>query len=244
MLKIKRKLFILPVEQVYFQESKCDNRYEPKLINYIHVVKPSRKLQGKKTLHINLSEEERTPINRMSEQLKILLDKVKEEKWDISRSTHPTDQEIEEFQQFYNLNAKQNDIRKMNNFDVETLKLLRDQGGLVLTKLENEQKRPICFRIYVVGQNMVMALYNDGQDPQCNTKSENANHLLCWENMKYFGEQGYLIYDFGDATHLRELQEKFGGKVVTVFSGCITKSLFSQFLLHLNLKGMKKRLSF
>lgn len=244
MLKIQRKLFTLPFNQVYFQELKCDSRYEPKLINYIHVVKPSRKLQSKKALHIKLSREEHNLIDRMSEQLMIRLNRVREEKWDISRSTHPTDQEIKEFQQFYNLIAKQNDIRKMNKFDVETLKLLRDEGALVLTKLENEQKKTIYFRIYVVGQDMVMALYNDVPNLQNNTVNESANHFLCWENMKYFGAQGFLIYDFGDTRHLKELQESFGGKVVTVFSGCITKSLISQLLLQFNLKGLKKRLSF
>lgn len=36
----------------------------------------------------------------MSDQLRVRLNTVKEEKWDISKSTHPTDQEIEEFQHF------------------------------------------------------------------------------------------------------------------------------------------------
>lgn len=55
--------------------------------------------------------------------------------------------------------------------------------------------------------------------------------------MKYFGAHGYLIYDFGDTWRLKELQESFGGKVVTVFSECITKSLISQLLLQFDLKG-------
>lgn len=243
MLKINRKLFALPFKQVYFQELKCDSRYEPKFISYTHVLKPSRKLQGKKTLHIDLSQEELTLFNRMSDQLIILLNGMTRENWSISRLNHPTDQDIEDFQQFYNLNAKQKDHRKLDKFDVQTLKLIRDQGGLVITKLVNAQKESVCYRIYVVGQEMVMSLYNDGQESLNHLINQSVNYFLCWDNMKYFREQGYLIYDFGDTKNLNELQENFGGKMVTVFSGYITKSLFSQLLLQFNLKGLKKRQS-
>ncbi|WP_404427083.1 hypothetical protein LG296_14670 [Ureibacillus chungkukjangi] len=247
MLQISRKLFALPLNQVYFQELKCDSRYEPKLISYTHVLKPSRKLQGKSTLHINLTLDEPTLFYRLSEKVINLLDEIHEESWTISRINNPTDQDIEEYHQFYNLNSRQKDARKLNKYDIQTLKLLRDQGGLVITKIENEQKAVIYYRIYAVGLEMVMELYSEGQGVFNDRIEQCANYFLCWQNIKYFSKQGYQIYDFGDIkdlTLLEELKEGFGGKLVTVFSGYISKSPFSQLLLQFNLKGLKKRLSY
>ncbi|MFC7687919.1 hypothetical protein [Ureibacillus sp. GCM10028918] len=247
MLQISRKLFALPINQVYFKESKCDSRFDPKIICYTHVLKPSRKLQGQKTLHIDLRQDETTLNYKMSDKVIPLLDDMQDEDWKISRWDHPTDKDIEAYQQFYNLNAKQKDIRKLDKYDVQTLKLLRDQGGLLITKIENEQKAFISYGIYAVGEEMVMALYNDGQGLINDKFEQSVNYFLCLENIKYFGEQGYRIYDFGDIkdlTILEQLNEHFGGKLVTVFSGYITKSPFSQMLLQLNLKGLKKRLSY
>lgn len=247
MLQIKRKLFALPFNQVYFQELKCESRYEPEIIYYTHVLKPSRKLQGQKTLHINLKQDELTLFNKMSDKAITILHENKEENWTISRLEHPTDKEIEGFQHFYNVNARKKNGRKLTNFDVQTLKLLRDQNGLVITKMENEQKESICYRIYAVGEEMVMALYTDEQESLNDQIKQNANYLLCWENMKHFGKQGYQIYDFGDikdVTILEDLKEYFGGNLVTVFSGYISKSLLSQILLQFKFKGLKKRLSY
>lgn len=112
MLQISRKLFALPLNQVYFQELKCDSRYEPKLISYTHVLKPSRKLQGKSTLHINLTLDEPTLFYRLSEKVINLLDEIHEENWTISRINSPTDQDIEEYHQFYNLNSRQKGCSK------------------------------------------------------------------------------------------------------------------------------------
>jgi len=246
MLQISRKLFSLPLNQVYFQEMKCDCRYEPKLVCYTHALKPRRKLQGKKALHMKLTQDDSTWFYRMSDEIITLMEENRFEQWTITRLHHPTNQDIKEFQEIYNLNAKQKRSRRLNKFDVQTLQLLRDQGGLVITRLENESKEFAYFRIYVVGKKMVMALYDEGQALQSEKISRSANYFLCLENMKHFGSLGYQIYDFGDikdSTRLKELKENFGGELVTVFSGYRSKSPFSELLLQFNLKNLKKRLS-
>jgi len=246
MLQISRKLFALPFNQVYFQELKRESiRYEPKVICYTHVLKPSRKLQGQQALHIDLKKGEQ--FYGVSDTLLTLLMNEQTEKWTISRFHHPTDQQIEDFQQFYNLYAKQKDSGKLNKFDAQTLKLLRDQGGLLMTKVESEQQEAIGYRVYVVGEEMVMALYSAERALPNESIKLSPNYFLCWENMKYFSKQSYQLYDFGDikdSTVLQELKENFGGKLVTVFSGYISNSLVSQMLLQFNLKGLKKKLSY
>ncbi|MDI7743679.1 hypothetical protein QMK38_16875 [Lysinibacillus fusiformis] len=241
MLQISRKVFNVPFNQVYFQEAKYESRYEPEIVYYTHVLKPSRKLQGQITLHIDLRNE---PV---LDNLMNVLEGKQIENWMISRFDSPTDQEIEEFQGFYNKSAKGKNTRTITQFDVQTLKLLRDQGGLVMTKIENEQMESICYRVYVVGKEIVMAIFNDGQGLQNDQIKQSANYLLCWENMKHFGNKGIKIYDFGDIkdlTFLEKLKHNFGGQMVTVFSGYKSNSLFSQMLLQFNFKRFKKRLSF
>lgn len=58
MLQISRKYFALPFHHVYFQDKKYDSRFDPKLIRYTHLLKPTRQLQGQKTVHIHLQKEE------------------------------------------------------------------------------------------------------------------------------------------------------------------------------------------
>lgn len=242
MLQIRRKMFALPFNQVYFQELKSDGRYEPEIICYTHLLKPSRKLKGQITLHIDLKQDEFTLFNSMSYKVINVLKECQHENLLISRVSEPTDGEIDEFQKFHNLNGRGKNILKISNFDVQTMKLLRDQNGLVMTKVENGQGEPMCYRMYVVGKETVMALFNDEQALHHDKTLQNVNYLLCWENVKYFCKLGYKIYDFGDFKNLpllEELKENFGGKLVTVFSGYVSKSTFRTILLQLNLKGKK-----
>jgi hypothetical protein len=244
MLQISRKLFAIPINQVYFQELKNDSRYEPKIIRYTHLLKPSRQLQSQQTIHIDLRQEEGTLLNRISDKVISLMEDIQVEKWNISRLDHPTNQEIYQFQQFYNLYAKQKKVRKLNKFDIQTLQLLRDKGGLVITKLMNEKNETLWFRIYVVSDEIVMALYNDGQDLLNTKKYQCADYFLSRENMKYFKKAGYKIYDFGnirDTTILEDLMKDYGGEIVTVYSGYISKSFLSQMLVQLNFKLLERK---
>ena len=83
-----------------------------------------------------------------------------------------------------------------------------------------------------------MSLYTTGQSLQEENEAfKNAYYYLCWENMKRFQRLGYKVYDFGDLRDislLKDLNENFGGNVVNVYSGYITKSRFSNILLQIN----------
>ncbi|RHW36761.1 hypothetical protein D1B33_10245 [Lysinibacillus yapensis] len=241
MLQINRKLFALPVNIVYFKPLKSDSRFEPKIVQYTHILKPSRQLKGQKTVHINLKQDENTLLHGMSKQVINLLDQNRISSWKITRLHHPKREELLEFQQIYNRFAKGENDRKLTKSDIQTLQLLQEQGGLVITKLENEEAETICTRIYAVSDEVVMVLYHSGQEIMSEQMNKGANYFLCWENIRYFRTLGYQIYDFGDiknSNELEEIKENFGGKTVTVFSGYVTKSLFGNLMLHLNRRGL------
>lgn len=236
MLQIRRKLFALPLNQVYFQRYKGASRYEPRIVRYTHCLKPSRQLEGKKTVHINLKQDEQTLLHSMSHRVIRLLEEANIASWRISRSEKPTREELKEFQQFYNRTAKNAKTIKLTKFDIQTLQLLQEQGALVLTKLENEQGEMICCRAYVVSEEVVMALYQSGHVLLDEQMNKCADYFLCWENIRYFSYLGFKTYDFGqlnEGAELEEIRQNFGGKTVTVFSGYVTKSLLSTILFFL-----------
>lgn len=234
MLQISRKYFALQLNHVYFQELKDDSRFDPKLIRYTHLLKPSRQLQGQKTVHIDLQKDEQRLLNSMSTDIQNEVQDMQEKNWNISIIDNVKDSDIHDFKQFYNLNRKKEGGRKINNFDIQTLKLLRDKGGLHITKLENERNETICYRVYVINGEMAMSLYDCSQ---ARRTDDYANAFLIWENIKHFRRLGYKVFDFGDIKGEKQLQQlkvNYGGTIVTVFSGFISKTFISAMLLQLH----------
>lgn len=240
MLQISRKYFALPFHHVYFQEVKCDSRFDPKLIRYTHLLKPTRQLQGQKTVHIHLQKEEKILLNSLSTNLRKGIQEIQEKNWNVVIVDKVMDEEIHDFIQFYNLNRKRDKRSKLNRFDMQTLKLLRDKGGLLISKLMNERYETICYRVYVINGEMAMSLYDCSIEGRV---KDFANAFLIWENIKYFRRLGYKIYDFGDIkaeSQLERLKENYGGTIEIVFSGIISKSFISNMILQFRWwRGMK-----
>lgn len=240
MLQISRKYFALPFHHVYFQDKKYDSRFDPKLIRYTHLLKPTRQLQGQKTVHIHLQKEEKILLNSLSTHFRKGIQEIQEKSWNVVIVDKVMDQEIHDFIQFYNSNRKRDKRRKLNRFDMQTLKLLREKGGLLISRLMDDRNETICYRAYVINGEMAMSLYD------CNIEGrveDFGNAFLIWENIKYFRRLGYKIYDFGDIkeeSQLEHLKENYGGTIETVFSGVISKSFISNMLLQFRWwRGMK-----
>lgn len=238
MLQISRKFLALPFNEVFFHELKSESRYAPKVISYTHRLKPSRQLQKQETIHIDLRKSEQLLLEEMSSTIKNIIESSKTNDWCSSIIEQPTDDQIIEFQRFYNAYAVQNKIQKINRYALQTLMLLRDKGGLKITKVTDEHQTILCYRVYAVGGQNVMSLYTTGQSlREENEVYRNAYYYLCWENINQFRSLGYKVYDFGrlsDYNLLKDLNENFGGNVVNVYSGYIAKSRLSNILLQIN----------
>lgn len=238
MLQISRKFLALPFNQVFFHELKSESRYVPKVISYTHRLKPSRQLQKQQTIHIDLRKNEQHLFEEMSSTIKTIIQSNETKDWNISIIQQPSNEQLIEFQHFYNLHAVKNKLQKINRSVLQTLMLLREKGGLILTNVKNGNDDPLCYRIYAVDGQNVMTLYTTGQSLQTEDAAfRNAYYYLCWENMKQFRSLGYKLYDFGnlkDVNLLNEINESFGGNIVNVFSGYITKSRLSNILLQIN----------
>ena len=241
MLQIKRKILAFPIQQNFFQNIKSNRRSEPKIIGYIHVLKPTRKLNKLQTVHLDLNQEETSLFNGLSETLQKMIVDANYRNWATVIIDNPSDEEILAFQYFYNEHAKGQYKRKLTKINIETLKLLRNKGAIRVAKLEDAEQNTLCYRIDVVSNELAMSLY------ECENYDviyQSANEYLCWNSLIYLRNEGLKIYDFGDMEDLQSLEwrkEQFGGKVATVFSGYISRTLLSHFLLLINRLSSNKR---
>ena len=231
----------LEIEHIYFADE-CNNVGEQgKLVCYTQTKRPEKQLEGHTTLQIVLQQDESVLLEDLSKMNRYMLRRAKKEPYEVIVKENPTDLELKEFQQFYNEFAKMKDTNRVRKFHMQTLKLLREKGALVYTKLENDQGDALCYRIYIVNDDMVLNLYTGTaawikDRPDLKQQIRFANRYLLWENVMMFRSRGYATYDFGALTSVEEIKEfklGFGGQEVDVYFGYLTDSTLGNLLLRL-----------
>ncbi|KGR78203.1 hypothetical protein [Ureibacillus manganicus] len=232
MLQINRNFLTIPTNDIYFENKRVKSRYKAKVSCYTHRLKPSRRLQSKRTVHVDLQQDEATFLNNLPNGTKDILFEYNIDKYKIIPIKNPSDEQIRDFQRFYNENINTS-IDKINRSKFQSLLLLRDQDALIVTKIENDTNETLGYRVYVAdGQNtLLLYVANINLD-----ESNKSNLLLCWENMKMFRNLGFSVYDFGgvDLESSIRCSSYFGGSEVTVFSGYIAKSFVFRMVAKLN----------
>ncbi len=239
MLQINRNYLSIPTNEIYFDNKRIQSRYKAKISWYTHRLKPSRRLQSKRTIQIDLQENETIFINNLPENTKEILFENNDEKFKIIPFMNPIDEQLNEFQRFYNENLQYGE--KINRSKFQSLLLLRNSQAMILTRIENSSHKILGYRLYVVdGQNALLLYVSIANEL---VSSRRANLLLCWEDINMFRRIGYEIYDFGNVDTELPLRcnEYFGGKEVTVFSGYIAKSFTSKLIAKMNQWGEKKK---
>lgn len=231
----------LEIEHIYFADE-CNNVGEQgKLVCYTQTKRPEKQLEGHTTLQIVLQQDESVLLADLSKMNRYMLRRAKKEPYEVIVKENPTDLELKEFQQFYNEFAKMKDTNRVRKFHMQTLKLLREKGALVYTKLQNDQGHALCYRIYIVNDDMVLNLYTGTaawikDRPDLKQQIRFANRYLLWENVMMFRSRGYATYDFGALTSVEEIKEfklGFGGQEVDVYFGYLTDSTLGNLILRL-----------
>ena len=231
----------MEMEHIYFADE-CNYVGEKgKLVCYTQTKRPEKHLEGHTTLQIVLQQDESVLLADLSKMNRYMLRRAKKEPYEVIVKENPTDLELKEFQQFYNEFAKMKDTNRVRKFHMQTLKLLREKGALVYTKLQNDQGDALCYRIYIVNDDMVLNLYTGTaawikDRPDLKQQIRFANRYLLWENVMMFRSRGYATYDFGALTSVEEIKEfklGFGGQEVDVYFGYLTDSTLGNLLLRL-----------
>lgn len=237
-ISFKRKLF-LRIAEVYFADDYIDNI--PKCDVTIYFYTPKYRDGCKKiyTLHIDLSKIIEQLFSEIRYSTKRKIKQAEKERLQVFLNNEPTDEDIKEFSDFYNIFAKSKNLSKCS---ISKLKALREVNALVISVIKDEFNNPLCYHASIVDGIRVTGLYSashhmlPSQEDNRNLIGK-ANRYLDWFQIKYFKERGYSIYDFGGLSlnekdkalqNIDNYKRGFGGEVVLLYKYYTTNSLLGK----------------
>lgn len=219
------------------------------VVAHSHATVPSKSLGALETIHINLRKEKDSLLKEMHRTTRSQIRRAEERELRHIIIENPTDQDLNDFKKFYNLFAKNKQTNTCNSFHIKTMKLLREQKGLMLSYIQNDQKDIICYRVYITDGNIAMNLYSASHfrmtdNPDVKRLLSHAIRLLIWKDIIWLKECNHQLYDMGGLTkneNIRRFKLGFGGEIVSVYSGYEANSIVGSFIL--KLRGWKMALT-
>ncbi|RDU36038.1 hypothetical protein DRW41_15740 [Neobacillus piezotolerans] len=248
MLSISRTRWGIQIQQIYFpKEPDFHVRPSTDLVGITQSIVPIEGLKPIETLQQDLSKREEALFGEISKSARQQIKQAgKTSGLFTFINVNPSDEDITVFQEFYNKAADRKHTDRCTDFHVEKLKLLRDQKALVMTKIEGEGEGALCYRVYAADGERAMPFYSASHfrltgDSQFRRLVGKAHRLLKWENILWFKNNGYLIYDSGGLTpdpNVRNFKLEFGGTIKTEYSGYLPYSTAGKLVLKVrNLKS-------
>lgn len=235
MLSVSRTVWGIHITQIYFPDEIHSVLHSAKdLVGITQSRVPLRGLLPLETLQKNLTHSEEELFKDISKSTRSQIKQMQKEA-SVQRLvlTEPTDEVISRFRDFYNELAKVKKTHPCSPFNVQTLRELNSQKALAMTVMQTAEGQTLCYRVYAVDGHRSMSLYSASHfrmsdDAGFRKWVGKAHRLLIWEDMLYFKEQGYEIYDSGGLTNnlnIRNFKLEFGGDVITEYSGYLPVSL-------------------
>ncbi|MFK2825933.1 peptidoglycan bridge formation glycyltransferase FemA/FemB family protein [Bacillus sp. B190/17] len=149
-----------------------------------------------RTLVIDLRKQEDDIFHDFHKNTRYKINRAIREGLTYDEINHPSDQEIQEFAQFFNKFAR---AKKILPCLPDKIKSLRDKNAFTITMVKYENK-PLCCHGYIFdGQRSIMlysASLRTGKDSSERNLIGRANRLLHWKSILSFKEKGGTWYDF------------------------------------------------
>ncbi|WP_139070054.1 hypothetical protein [Bacillus sp. FJAT-27225] len=233
---------VVKMEQIYFPEDESFlYSSSSDLVGITQSVIPIKGLRPIETLQTDLTKSEDdlwAEIKKSTRQH--IRQAQKNYRLSYFATDEPTDEQIHQFRDYYNEFARAKKTRICTSFNVNTMKLLRNQKSLFMSFMETEDNKPICYRVYAVDGKRAMALYNASHyrmevDTDRKKMLSNGHHLQKWMDILKFKEKGFLIVDSGGLTNdekIRNYKLQFGGNIVTEYSGYLPKTVLGQLVIY------------
>lgn len=242
MISIERRFFFIDLIDVYLEEEYKIQRSKRKLVVHHYSKVPGTKLFEEITYKINLEKDESELLQDMSKTNRYKLRRAEKQPYEYIVKDSPTDNDLKEFQLFYNEFVKIKKTNTINNYRLNRLKHLRNKGVLIFTKLQNTNGEALGYQIHIRDKDLVLNYYTCTaawikDRPDLNQQINFANRYLLWKNMLLFKNRGYKIYDFGGITDVHEInkfKEEFGFLRVKTYHGLEAKSFIGKVLIKLH----------
>lgn len=235
-------MFFIDLIDVFLAEEVNPRLPKKGLVVYHYAKASGGNLFKDTTYQINLEKDESELLENMHKINRYKLRRAKKEPYMVIVKDHPTDEDLKEFQRFYNQFVKTKKNNKIDYLQMRRMKILRNKGVLVFTKLQNTSNEALCYQINLIDQDVVLNLYTCNatwiQDrPDLKHQISHANRYLLWENMLLFKKRGFKTFDYGGVTEINEInkfKEDFGFQSVETYHGLETKSLIGRQLVRLH----------
>ncbi len=252
MISISRKILGITIDNIYFPALLDGTVMDPK-VDVIGITQSLSAFAGSTqldTLQINLLEPGEVLFAALAKATRKQV-RQGEQRYMLTADylDSPTDKDIKEFRRFYNRFAKNKKIPVCNAFHEYTMRLLRNAGHLMITRIVDEERHILCYRVYIIDGKRVTALYSashyrTAKDQQQKRILSVAHRSLKWRNILYFKGKGFETYDMGGLSNdeqIRKFKFEFGGEVVNVYSGYLSQSFPGKLLLFFRNRRIGRR---
>jgi lipid II:glycine glycyltransferase (peptidoglycan interpeptide bridge formation enzyme) len=229
-IQISRRICSVTIRTVFFGSGWESDYNGADLIGYVQSAEARPGFELVRTLHIDLTHDPERLFSGFGKSTKNQINRAsKEHGLSFAAIADPNDDEIVAFQQFYNTFARSKGTTLCDDYNLQTLKLLIAQHGLVITKLSDAAECALCYHVYVVDGKRAMLLYSGSHFRSAETNTDrkrlaHANRLLHWRDILFFRQSGFRIYDCGGLTadaNIAEFKRSFGGDEIAEYTGYV-----------------------
>ncbi|MGE7624973.1 hypothetical protein ACQKMD_18575 [Viridibacillus sp. NPDC096237] len=218
---LERKFLSIKVNSYYFLRERVSSEKLADIEGFSHSLVPKKQLQQLETLYIDLTKSEE----------------------ELYKSLHRTNRKQIKKAVCKNLYIEVLEKPLMEDV-VNTMNKLKVKNALVITKVMNEAKEVLCYRVYITDGSIAFCLYSASHFRMKEKTEEKrllseANRYLIWKNILFLKEQKHKIFDMGGLTanqNIRNFKMEFGGEIAHVYSGYKANSRIGQFVLWIRAK--------
>lgn len=227
----------MKIAQIYYAENNGNDPVSS-IMMYTNSLRPIPTLTEQETYQIDLSLSEEELFRNIKKSNRSQIKQATTKSFTHIIETQPSNEELLHFQHYYNQFAKDKNTYQCNSFHLKTLQLLRDQNALIVTKILDNQNI-LGYRIYLTDSIRALTLYSASHFrvsdlPENKRLFSLASRYLLWRNILWFKQNGHVVYDLGSLTNdenIRQFKIGFGGEVVKVYSGYVSKNKMGKFVL-------------
>jgi lipid II:glycine glycyltransferase (peptidoglycan interpeptide bridge formation enzyme) len=237
-ITLLRKSWNVKMAHVYYAEN-TESKPESSIISYTNALRQLPTLQEQETYQIDLTLSEEQLFRKLNKSNRSQIKQATTKSFTHCIEKHPSNEELLNFQQYYNHFAKDKNTHQCNSFHLKTLQLLRDKNALIVSKILDDQNEVFCYRVYLTDYIRALSLYSashfrKNDVPEIKRLYSLANRYLLWKNILWFKQNGHAIYDLGSLTNdenIRQFKIGFGGEVVKAYSGYASNNRIGKFVL-------------
>ena len=248
-LTLLRTSWKVKIAQIFYADNPEVGALPSSIISYTNSLIQIPALSEVETYQVNLTLSEEELFRNLKKSNRNQIKQATSKSFTHIIETQPSNTDLLQFQQYYNEFAKKKHTNKCKAYHLKTMKLLRDQHALVLTKLLSDQGELYAYRIYLTDHIRAYTLYSASHFrnnilPETKRLSSIASRYLMWKNILWFKQTGHEIYDLGSLTedeNIRQYKMGFGGEIVKAYSGYISTNRTGKFILWLRKVKMNSR---